>query len=120
MAANFALTRRAAPESGRVDLSVLDVELCNLVGEAVHSVRYCLGWFDMVGFWLAQGWTWLQVRVLLQKYRADGRGPDGAHRSPLDDSRDAHHDYFNALARIVDYLEANFEVDHWSSWGQGR
>ena len=102
MAAYFTLTRKSAPEAGPVALNAVDAEICALMGQPVHERRYCLGWFDAIGYWLACGQSWIQVR----EHHAEGR------RYPSEDEagRDA---YYDGLAKILDWLEAEFMVDCW-------
>lgn len=102
MAAYFTLTRKSAPEAGPVALNAIDAEICALMGQPVHERRYCLGWFDAIGYWLACSETWAQIRERHLQWRADPSEDDAG--------RDA---YYDGLAKILDWLEAEFMVDCW-------
>jgi len=107
MAVYFNLTRKSAPEAGPVVLSALDVEICTLTDQPVHESKYCLGWFDMIGYWLAVGKTWAEIRTMHAEWRrADARGLEG-------ENLEGHNAYHDLLAKVVDWLEANFIVESW-------
>jgi hypothetical protein len=106
MAVNFALTRKSAPEAGPVNLGHLDVEIARAFGEEPHAVRYYYGWFDSIGYRLAQGMTWDEVREAL---------------TPRTERDLADADYCAFLARlreITTWLEERFTVESWTSWGR--
>ena len=104
MAVYFNLTRKSNPEAGPVVLTALDVEICALTDQQVHPSKYCLDWFDNVGYWLAVGKTWAEIRAMHTEWRADVRGLD---------SLDGHNAFHDLLAKIVDWLEVNFIVECW-------
>jgi hypothetical protein len=106
MAVYFNLTRKSAPEAGPVVLNVVDAEICTLVGQSVHKTRYCLGWFDAIGFWLASGENWAQVRERHTRWRGETEGLSAENEA-------AHNAYYDGLAKILDWLETNFTVECW-------
>lgn len=89
----FSLTRKSAPEAGAVDLNVLDVELCTLLDVEVDEKFWCHHWYNSIGFYYAIGKSHVEVRTILKE--------------PYE------YDDAEALLKILDYLEANFNVDAW-------
>lgn len=79
----FQLMRNGAA----VPLNQIDEEMCRHFEVACHPVRYFEGWYDTIGFLLATGKTFDQIRVTY----AD---------EPI-------------LVKIVDWLKANFESNSW-------
>ncbi len=109
MAAHFNLTRKSAPDAGPVNLHDLDVEICALIGEPVHPTRYCIGWFDSIGYWLAVGKTWDEIRELHAEGRACTRGTDMIDP----EAAAAHHAVYDELEKVRAWLEENFISEHW-------
>ena len=109
MAAHFNLTRKSAPDAGPVNLHDLDVEICALIGEPVHPTRYCIGWFDSIGYWLAVGKTWDEIRELHVEGRAYTRGTDMTDPEAVA----AHHAVYDELEKVRAWLEENFIPEHW-------
>lgn len=79
----FQLTRDGAA----VPLNQVDEEMCRYFNAACHPTRYFEGWYDTIGFFLATGKTFDQIRVIF----AD----------------------VPSLVKIADWLEASFTPDHW-------
>lgn len=109
MAAHFNLTRKSAPDAGPVNLHDLDVEICALIGEPVHPTRYCIGWFDSIGYWLAVGKTWDEIRTMHAEWRAD----IGRLNMADPEAVAAYHAFYDRLEKVRAWLEENFISEHW-------
>lgn len=83
----FSLTRKGETEP--TSLSAIDEELCALLGTPVHPTRYVEGWFDSIGFALACGRSWEQIKLF---------------SDPREDN----------LRKIITHLETNYSVDAWA------
>jgi hypothetical protein len=70
-----------------VPLSQVDEEMCRHFDAECHPTCYFEGWHDAIGFFLATGRTFDQIRVIY-----------------ADDP---------TLVRIADWLESNFTSRHW-------
>lgn len=86
----FALTRKGCnePES----LIAVDEAICAHLGVEIHPVNYVDGWYDSVGFMLAMGRNWQQIREA---------GFSGKN-----------------LPKIIDFLEANYISSAWAEIGR--
>ncbi len=71
MAVNFQLIHRHYPD-GPVSLNGVDEAICQYLGVPVHATRYRSWWFDVIGFRLACGKTWEQVRHHIVSLLRDG------------------------------------------------
>ena len=74
-----------------VPLSSIDEEMCRHFDVTPDPVRYFSLWYDVIGYQLATGNSWDEIRKLLEKDYAD---------LPI-------------LVQISDWLQANFEVRSW-------
>ena len=110
MAAHFNLTRKSAPDAGPVNLYDLDAEICALIGEPVHPSRYCIGWFDSIGYWLAVGKTWDEIRTMHAERAACLLPADGLWNP---EAVAAHHAFYDRLEKVRAWLEENFIPEHW-------
>ena len=97
----FTLTRKSNPEAGPVDFVTIDEEICAHCGVTPDPDRYLDGWYDSIGFRLAFGKSWDEIRkdFSLQAMEANERD-DGAPYSVL----------MHRLMRITDWLEERFEA----------
>lgn len=97
----FTLTRKSNPEAGPVDFVTIDEEICAAFEVAPHPDLYFVGWYDSIGFRLAFGKSWDEIRgdFVLQRAEADNRD-DGAPYSDL----------MSRLIEIANWLEERFEV----------
>ena len=86
----FSLTKKG--DSKPATLTSVDEAICALLGEPVHELNWCHQWFDSVGFGLAVGRTFADMRDTF----ADC--PD--------------------LLKIIDFLEANYTPDAWAEIGK--
>ena len=85
----FQLTKKGETEPST--LVKVDEAICTHFGWPIHPQDYVYGWYDSIGFMLATGKSWDQIRVELR----DGWG--------FQDERQA----------IVDFLEANYTTGIW-------
>ena len=84
----FTLTRKGETEPA--SLSAIDEELCALLKRPIHPTRYVEGWYDSIGFALACGRSWEQIKELFS--------------SPWEDD----------LRKIIVYLETNYITNAWA------
>ena len=82
----FALKRKSEPEKGNVSLTKIDEEIC------------CCNWYNIIGFDLAMGKTFAQIR-------------QGLIDKPYPECNEEY-------KKIVDYLDENFVVDSWVEIGR--
>ena len=100
MPACFQLFRKTAPEDGAVKLSQIDDEICAHFGVTPHPVNYHAWWYDIIGFRLAMGKDWNNIREDLRERQDQANEPDLK-------------EHYNHLLDITDWLEANFTADSW-------
>lgn len=74
-------------DGAAVSLSQVDEEMCRHFKAECHSTRYFEGWYDTIGFFLATGKTFDQIRGIYTDV-------------PI-------------LIEIAGWLEVNFEPNHW-------
>ena len=94
----FALKRKSEPEKGNVSLTKIDEEICNLLHREVHDKIWCCNWYNIIGFDLAMGKTFAQIR-------------QGLIDKPYPECNEEY-------KKIVDYLDENFVVDSWVEIGR--
>ena len=70
-----------------VPLNTIDEEMCRHFGAPCHEKHYFEGWYDFIGYELARGQSFAEIRLTYAN-------------SPI-------------LVQIVDWLEANFQVNAW-------
>ena len=88
----FSLTRKSNPEAGPVKLSVVDEELCQFLNRPVDPKRYCAEWYNHIGFALACGKSFEEIKVDMTK---------------IEDK------WSELYAKIIDWFIANFTSDCW-------
>ncbi len=86
----FQLTHKGDTEP--MSLNKIDEMICNHLNVPVDEVKYVHGWFDSIGFSLACGRNWEQVRENFSDC------PE--------------------LMPIIDFLEENFTSDSWAEIGR--
>ncbi len=64
----FQLYPKATPGSGPAILNKIDEEMCAHFEAPVDPVKYLNGWFDCIGFRLACGKSFDEIKVELQGY----------------------------------------------------
>ncbi len=72
-----------------VPLNIIDEEMCRYFSADCHPTRYFMAWYDWVGYFLAMGKTFDEIRAL---------------------SRDGELAY---LIEIIDWIEAHFQPTSW-------
>ena len=86
MAACFSLTKRG--ETTPASLVSVDEAICAHVGRQPDPQKYVWDWFDYVGFPLAVGRSWADIREQCED--------------------------FPELLQIIDFLEANYLPNAWA------
>ena len=100
MANCFTLTRKG--ESKPASLQAIDDEMRVEFGEEPDAERWLWGWYDTIGFALALGRDWDQIRG---KYTQDHYASDGG-------------EFAQNTVRVIDWLEANFTANAWVEVGR--
>lgn len=99
----FTLTRKNAPEAGPVVLNTIDNEMCAYFGVTPDQERYYCYWYDIIGFKLALGKSWDQIKedlkVILAQYE----------KEELEHERQ----FQSRLLEIANWLEENFTTNAW-------
>ena len=85
----FSLTRKSDPAAGPTPLAKIDEEICQMLGVDVDPKLYAFGWYDVIGFRLAMGQSFAQIKAEVQNYKP--------------------------MPQICDWLEENFVPDAWYS-----
>lgn len=85
----FTLTKKG--DAAPMPLVKIDEELCELLGRPVDPQYYVAGWFNTIGFGLATGQTWDQLRETFTGV---------------------------VIRKCIDYLEANYEPNAWVEVGK--
>lgn len=102
MAAYFQLVRKSDPDAGPVKFSAIDAEICALFEAPIDPKWYFLSWYDAIGFKLAHGRLWEEVRTeLAEEWKAD------AAKDPMCQ------EILDALLKISTWLEERFAVNSW-------
>lgn len=96
----FQLTRIGETEA--TPLVKIDEELCELLGREVHPTLYVIGWFDCIGFLLACGKTFEQIKVTIVEWY-----PDEMSRTRCEE-----------MLRCCEYLEQHFVSSAWVEIGR--
>lgn len=97
------LMRKTEPHAP-VQFQQIDEELCAHFGAAVHPTKWYLNWYDLLGFSLAIGKTFGELR---DQYRTAFYQKDNPYR-----------DFDRQLVRVIDYLDENFKVEAWAEIGR--
>jgi hypothetical protein len=100
----FNLTRigATAPEK----LSKIDEELCAILDEEVHPTRYVMSWFDMIGFELACGKKWDEIRTKITTWFDTEKAKNEFEVMVFESILDS-------WLIIFDYLKNNFIPSGW-------
>ena len=107
----FHLFRKSAPEAGPVSLNRIDEELCRELGVEVHPRNWVVSWYDIIGFKLAMGRTWTEIRAELLQTEEEFLPPEGPRR-------EEHHAQYNQLLTCLNYLRQNFTISAWAEIGR--
>jgi hypothetical protein len=98
----FQLARKSEPEKP-IALSVIDEEMCQHFKVETDPIKYYLGWFDIIGFKLACGKSFIQIVASLAK-----------SMSEMPQYKD---DYLR-LIEIALWLDENFTSNAWAEIGK--
>lgn len=108
----FQLTRKSDLQSGPVSLVKIDSELCGLLGVEIHPVKYVRGWFDFIGFGLATGSTFADIRQRIAEISGEQPRPEDSAEYTA-----ARLKYWREMRVCCDYLDENFTPDNWVEIG---
>jgi hypothetical protein len=108
MTLNFTLTPRVDPEHGPIYLQHLDEAICKYLNRDVHPSKWCCGWFDVIGFWLASGYSFDRIRRQIIEDAL-------AYRSYSDHGYERERMLLDNLA-ILQLIQDNYIVNNW--WGR--
>jgi hypothetical protein len=89
-------------EAGPVKFSQIDEEMCRHFEQPVDEKRYLGGWYDSIGFRLALGKSFEQIRAEFRGY--------------VDEEKETSNFYVTML-KMLDWLDENYTPD---SWREGR
>lgn len=93
MPACFTLTKRGSTEP--ITFQILDEEICAALGKPVDPDKYCLSWYDIIGFRIALGQEWPQI---------------------VEAFLPASNQYDLQMLAICAYLQANYTANCWREW----
>lgn len=93
----FSLTRKSEPEKGPVKLTQIDLEVASFMSVPCHDKYWCYNWYNVIGFGLAMGKTFADLR------EKEIKEPD---------------EYSENMIKIIDFLDANFTADAWVEIGR--
>ena len=82
-----------------VPLATIDEEMCLHFGVECHRSRYFNSWFDIIGYDLAKGLTFNEIKTSLAS---------------------ASYDNLSTLVQIAEWLEARFTANAWAEIGRSR
>ena len=94
----FSLSPKANPDKP-ANLIEVDQEICKFLGVPCDDVAWHDGWYDMIGFRLACGKSFDDIRLYL-----------------IDYSRD--HDWACKMLRVVNFLDENYISNSWVEIGR--
>lgn len=97
MPACFTLTKIG--ENFPTSLIAVDNAICEHLGVTPSPKYYYHGWYDSIGFRLAIGKTFAEIR---NDFRNGMSKPEGEH-------------YYGLMLKILEYLIANYEPNAWHS-----
>lgn len=100
----FSLTKKG--EDKPTPLSKIDEELCVHFNHAVHPVTYLWGWYDAIGFNLAIGKSFPEVREHFQKMLLTDEIKNDEQSILL----------VERWISMVGYLEDHYTSDSWKEW----
>ena len=101
MPACFTLTRKG--ESTPSSLQHIDDEMRVEFGEEPDEIRWLWGWYDAVGFGLAMGRTWEQLR---EQFAED---PAESERTNM---------FRRRMLAVIDWLDEHYTPNAWAEVGR--
>ena len=121
----FQLARKSDIMAGAVPLAKIDGEICQHLGREVHPKLYVNGWFDYIGFRLSCGKSFADIAAEIAADLAECERqpatdvPAGASYDAAD-LQAARLEYYRDMAKICDFLAANFVADSWVEIGRRK
>lgn len=94
----FTLTKKG--ESKPSEFITIDVEICEHLGVPCDDIEWYLAWYDIIGFRLATGQTFDDIKIYF-----NGR---------LEEGSDSASEYL----RIVEFLSENYTANAWVEIGK--
>ena len=101
----FQLYRKEAEAAGPVILQKVDEELCAHFNAPCDEKKWLWDWYNGVGFSLACGKTFDEIRVQINKYAEEDAAKGDEEMFELDAN----------LLKLVDYLEEHFTTNSFYS-----
>lgn len=105
MPACFQLYDKKKPGEGPVVLNRIDERMCEHFEQPCDPVKYLNGWFDSIGFRIAIGKTWAQIKEEFEKYVEEEKA-----RGDEDQAS-----WYENLLLILSWLEENYETNSFYS-----
>ena len=97
----FTLTRKG--ENAPASLQTIDDLMRVAFGEEPDPKRWLWGWYDVVGFGLALGRDWTQLREQYAEDPAESERTNTFHRQML---------------TVIDWLDEHYTTDAWAERGR--
>lgn len=85
-------------------LSIVDEKLCSFLGIQPDPVKYVNGWYDSIGFRLAVGKTFEQIRTEFTEYVNEPNNPYAKG--------------YSNLLTILQWIEENYSPNSWREVGR--
>ena len=141
MANYFQLFKKDDPDAGPQKFSEIDDLICAHFNTKPHDTRYYCSWYDIIGFALAMGKNWEEIRAMLRKWVAEDDTPEARAKweperqqireriaagedttgLPADWEKVVEPGGFNRrLLEIVDWLEERYTPTAWARIGNGK
>lgn len=105
MPACFQLYDKSKPGEGPVVLPRIDEAICLALSVPCDPIKYYNYWFDSIGFRLAIGKTFDQIREEFKGYVAEEKAKDNAGGV----------EYYETSLKIVDYLDERYSPNSFHS-----
>ena len=96
----FQLCRKSDMEAGPVKFVQIDFELCSHFGVEPDEKYYYMGWYDTIGFNLACGNSFDEIKAKYTEYM--NQSPKAEYKAD-----------WARLLEINDYLDTHFTPDSW-------
>lgn len=87
-------------EQSAATLNSIDEAMCVHFNQPVDPKKYLAGWYDTIGFKLAMGKNWEQIRVDFRELAVEW---------PDEDTQM----WVRTMLKITDWLEENYTSDSW-------
>lgn len=100
----FQLFPKSDPKNAVV-LAKLDDEICVHFGVTPHPTQYYCAWFDIIGFDLAAGKSFDELKKRYHEYVAEKEHPEDKA-------------FWQRQIEIADYIDANYTPNAWYQVGK--